>query len=149
MEIKQIKPQKVYFKSFETTLKNLGVYVQNTPTEMYENLEKYGIQPTGHQIWSYYGGDGNPDTKFTLEIAIPVSKLVSIEGMDFKELPEFKCASLIHKGPWHNLKNSYGALISEIYKSENSLASVCREVYIKCDFDNPENNITEIQVGIN
>lgn len=149
MEIKQIKPQTVYFKSFETSLKDLTNYVQNTPSEMYENLEKYGIQPIGHQIWCYFGGDGNPNTKFTLEIAIPVSKLLSIQGMDFKELSDFKCASKIHNGPWHNLKETYQSLINDIYKSGNSLGIECREVYIQCDFDNPENNITEIQIGIN
>ncbi len=149
MDIKEIKPVKVYYKSFETTLKDIWNYVKDTPQEMYDNLEKYGLLPAGPQIWCYYGGDGNPDTKFILEITIPVEKINNVDGMAFKELDNIKCASLIHNGPWENLKQSYIELITEIYKSGKLPGKVCREVYIKCDFENSENNITEIQIEIN
>ena len=149
MEIKKTESLKVYYKSFKTTLKEIWKYVKDTPQEMYDNLEKYGLAPAGPQIWCYYGSDGNPETTFVLEIAIPVQKLKEIDGMQFKELESLKCASLIHKGPWENLKQSYEELIEEIYKSGKSMGKICREIYINCDFENPENNITEIQIEIN
>jgi len=40
-------------------------------------------------------------------------------------------------------------LIADINMSGKFLGTVCREIYINCDFENTENNITEIQIEIN
>lgn len=148
MEIKEVLPVNVYYKSFKTTLKTISEFVKDTPAKMYDDLEKYGIIPTGPQIWNYIGGDGNPDTEFTLEIAIPVEKLKDIPGMSFKEFESFSCVSAVHNGPWNLLKNTYETTISEIFKNGKQFGTSCREIYVNCDFENPENNVTEVQIGI-
>jgi effector-binding domain-containing protein len=53
-----------------------------------------------------------------------------------------------HKGAWSDLKFSYEKLIGEIMQNGYKTTNYCREVYHVCDFENEENNITEIQVGI-
>lgn len=148
LEIKEVQPVKVYYKSIETTLIELNKYVKNTPGEMYEDLAKYGIEPAGDQIWIYKGGDGNPETKFTLEIAIPVNRLLEIDNMQFKELETFPCISITHEGSWENLKVSYQKVMQEMKDAGKQPGRECREVYVNCDFENPANNITEVQVGI-
>jgi effector-binding domain-containing protein len=148
MEIKEISPMTVFYRTMQTTLSEMIQYVLTTPAEMYQEAIKEGIEIAGPQVWVYHGMDGNPNTRFTLEIALPVIKSVK-SNLKFKELPAFKCASIIHKGDWGKLKDSYEKIISEIYSSGNSMNKICREVYNIVESPDSVNNITEIQIGIN
>jgi effector-binding domain-containing protein len=148
MEIKEINPMTVFYRTVQTTLSEMMQYVMTTPLEMYQEAMKEGLKISGPQVWIYHGMDGNPNTKFTLEIALPIIKPIK-NNLQIKELPAFKCATIIHKGDWGNLKNSYEKIISEIYSSGNSMNKICREVYAHVETPESENNITEIQIGIN
>jgi effector-binding domain-containing protein len=148
MEIKEISPMTVFYRTMQTTLSEMNQYVVTTPSEMYHEALKEGIEITGPQVWIYQGMDGNPNTCFTLEIALPVIKPL-ISNLQFKELPASKCATLIHKGDWGKLKDSYEKLIGEIIESDNTMNMCCREVYTVVEAPGSENNITEIQMGIN
>jgi effector-binding domain-containing protein len=148
MEIKEISSMNVFYKTFQTSLLEMSKYVLTTPTEMYNEAQKNDLKIIGPQVWIYQGMDGNPNTRFTLEIALPVIKPIK-NNLQIKELPAFKCAAIIHKGDWGNLKNSYEKIISEIYNSGNSMSNFCREVYTIVESPDSENNITEIQIGIN
>ena len=79
MEIKEIKPVKVIFRTVETTLKEIGKYVGSTPDELKKEAEELGLEIAGPQIWCYHGGDGNPDTKFELDITFPIKEEKSLE----------------------------------------------------------------------
>ena len=149
MEIKNEKPCLVFYKTVETTLKDIWNYVGTTPAQLMEEAAKLDLEVTGPQVWNYIGGDGNPDTRFQLEICIPVKEDTLNDPSRLKALKPFKCAVTTHKGKWDEFKNVYEKLIGEIYQSGNTLGDTCREIYINCDFENPENNITEVQIGIN
>jgi len=148
MEIKEISSMNVFYKTFQTSLLEMSKYVLTTPADMYNEARKNELEITGPQIWIYQGMDGFPNTRFTLEIALSVINPIK-NNLQIKELPAFKCATIIHKGDWGNLKNSYEKIISEIYSSGNSMSNFCREVYTVVEAPDSENNITEIQIGIN
>jgi effector-binding domain-containing protein len=148
MEQKIIPSTSAFYRSFETSLATMGQYVGQTPSEMYAELAKLGKQPASPQIWIYKGGDGNPETKFELQIAIPVAGNIAGETPEFTVLPEFKCLTMVHNGPWENLKHSYGQIIGYLMQNGMQMGNECREIYHCCDFENPENNITEIQIGL-
>ena len=59
-----------------------------------------------------------------------------------------ECSTLTHSGAWDNLPQSYAKLIGELMKSGRSLNGITREIYMNIDFDNPDNNVTEIQLGL-
>jgi effector-binding domain-containing protein len=93
--------------------------------------------------------DGNPETRFQLEICIPVEENDSIQSENAMHIPGFTCASKNVDGPWTNLKEGYEELMSEIAKKGYVPGQYCREVYHEVDFEHPENNRTEILMGVN
>jgi len=148
MKIKTIQSQLVYFKTFETTLKDINQLVGDKPAEIIEEIQMAGLELNGPQIWEYKGADGLPDTKFTLNICVPIKEGNKVHEDSIKTLEEFKCGTDIMNGSWNNFKNAYCKLIGEIMGQKHQLSTTCREIYINCDFENPENNITEIQMEI-
>ena len=117
MEIKEIEPIKVIYRSIETSLRELDKYVGNTPAEIMQDAKNLGLEITGPQIWCYYGADGNPDTIIQLEIAVPVDKIMAEQPEKFKTLEPFKCASTILNGSWDQFKQCYENLIGEMYQN--------------------------------
>jgi effector-binding domain-containing protein len=148
MEIKEIKTIPVYFKQVETTLREIDKYVGNMPSQIVEEAVKKGFKIVGPQIWNYQGADGNPDTKFFLDICFPIEQIQDNISSDMKNLDGFKAACHILKGPWSELPNAYANLLNEM-RQEGIVPSInCREVYHLCDFNDQNNCITEIQMGI-
>lgn len=148
MEIKTIETQQVYFEKFETTLREIGQYVGNKPAEMANEIENAGLTITGPQIWEYKGADGNPDTKFELNICFPIAGETSTVSSKIKILKHAKFAIATHKGAWENLKHTYCKIMNEIGQKGMNVGSTCREIYHNCDFENQENNITEVQMEL-
>jgi len=148
MEIKETVRVFVYFKQIITTLKELNNIVGNTPGYVAQELLKKGYKIIGPQIWNYDGIDGNPDSKFTLEICFPVDNISESKDPNTKYLSAFKSACLVQKGPWSELPKVYSVLIDEMGAKGYKPSNRCREVYHVCDFVNPENCITEIQLGV-
>lgn len=146
MEIKQVKKTKVFGKQIKASLGNIAEHVKVLPETVTSEMHKKGFQCTGPQVWIYNGADGNPKTEFDLLVGFPVTD----EAMDYDitALEDFRCATLIHKGDWANFKQSYDKVIGELIKSGYQMTGECREVYHQVDFDNVENNRTEIQIGI-
>jgi effector-binding domain-containing protein len=148
MTIKQLPAVPVLFFSAQTTLAELSKYVALVAKELYAEAAKLQLLPTGPLQWVYLGADGKPDTIFTLEIALPVETLPVQSAFKTKVLPAFSGAAALHTGNWNTLAATYDKLITEIYAAGKQLTGVCREQYSYIDFADPENNITEVIVGI-
>ena len=150
MEIKTTPPVKVMFFTTRTSLEELESFVLKVAEELYEEITKQQLIPTGPQYWTYHGMDGKPDTVFTLEICVPVNGAPKTESVFlYKELAAFKCAAVLHHGSWDNLSKVYGTAIPNIFAQQKQLNGFFREMYINIDLENPANNITEVQIGIN
>jgi effector-binding domain-containing protein len=150
MEAKIIKPMTVLYYSEKNNLTGLARLVRTKAKELYIEAIRYGMEVTGPVYWIYYGMDGNPDTTFTLEIAIPVYNEKIYSGdYEIKRLSAYKCAAAVHNGPWKNMQGAYAKLVEETLKKGHTLNGISREVYINIDFVESANNITEIQLGIN
>ena len=149
MILKKTPAMNFFCFSTETTLMELGKYVRTKAHEVYIEAVKNNLEITGPIYWVYYGMDGNPKTKFKLDIGVPIQdKKNSINEFTSKTLESLECLTLIHNGTWENLPKSYSLLIAEITKSGRMLNGIAREIYINIDFNNPDNNITEIQMGL-
>jgi effector-binding domain-containing protein len=150
MEIKITPPVKVMFFTTRTSFEQLEGFVLTVAERLYAEIAEQQLIPTGPQYWTYHGVDGKPDTVFTLEICVPVNKEPKKDSIFlYKELPAFKCASVLHNGSWDNLSKVYGNAISNIFAHQKQLNGFFREMYINIDLENPANNITEVQIGIN
>lgn len=148
MEIKTQPPMKVLFSSHRTTIPQLKNFVGAIAKELYAEASASNALVSGPQYWVYYGMDGNIDTVFTLEIALPVQGEIQSSKFSTKELPAFKSLIQEHEGPWEKMPASYGALLQHIEQHKIPMNDECREVYTNVDFNNPDNNRVEIQLGI-
>jgi len=150
MEKKSVAKTTVLMYSLKTSLAKMTQDVGDITNELMAVATKSGLEITGPQIWQYTNSDGQPNTKFTLEICIPVKEAKGDPGkFKFVTLPEFKCISEIHKGPWNKMGNVYQRIMGEITRKSIPMTGISREVYITFDFVNQENNVTEVQMEIN
>jgi effector-binding domain-containing protein len=149
MEKKTVQKTTVLCISINTSLKTLMTDTGNLPNELMAKATELKLEIIGPQIWVYEGSDGNPNTKMEVTIAVPVSKFSGDPGkFRFAEFPEFKCVSVIHKGPYAKLGETYMKLMPAIMSEGLSYTGTSREIYKVCDFENQDNCITEIQIEV-
>lgn len=136
--------------STRTTLPELNPFVRTVARQLYREAARLDLEVTGPIIWQYDGVDGKPETVFQLDILLPVQSAQGQPGNNlvFKQVAAFSCASVEHTGSWNELAIVYPALRSQLMQEGYHQGALSREVYTNVDFDNPANNVTEIQVQI-
>jgi effector-binding domain-containing protein len=149
MEKKSVEKTTVLMFSLQSSLASMTQDVGDIPNELMAKAQQLGLEITGPQMWQYSGSDGQPNTRFKLDICIPVKAAKGDPGkFKFVNLPEFKCISEIHKGSWDKLGNVYQRIMGEITRKSIPITGISREIYITCDFVNQENCVTEVQMEI-
>jgi effector-binding domain-containing protein len=149
METKTFNPFKALVFSVETTMKDMLQFVRGKANEICIEAIQNGMEITGPIYWIYKGADGKPETRFTLEICIPVYCTKDYKGkFELRQIDSFKCVTATHYGNWHEMGIVYNHLFGGILGAGMKPNGICREMYTNVDFDNHENNITEIQVGV-
>jgi DNA-binding transcriptional MerR regulator len=111
-----------------------------------------GRHINGKAMTLYYDCEFKEDGA-DFEVAFPVRKGRAVPGISGRELPGGKAVTLIHKGPYDTLGDSYKKLFSYIHKKGYKTALPSREIYIKGPGmifkGNPEYFLTEIAVMLN
>ena len=151
MELKKVHPMQVLCFETKTKLSEIGEFVRVVAHKMYQTAVQNDLEITGPIYWVYEGMDGNPETVFTLTIALPVSfkdKNLTDSDYKLKSFLPFQCVSEQHMGDWSKLGETYGSVIPTILSGGLTMSGENREIYLNMDFQNPEANITEIQIGI-
>jgi len=149
MQTKEIKPMHLLCFQTQTSLSGLSSFVGTVLQELYREAYRLDLFVTGPNYWIYHGMDGNPDTLFTLEIALPVAEAKGQPtGYYFKQTTPFRCVSTLHTDAWEKMPGTYQKLMTYINANNLIMNGECREMYINIDFTTPENNITEVQVGL-
>ena len=149
MKIKEVKPINFIYYRTETTLHELGKFM-NVGQELFQEAVKLDLSITGPVHWHYFGFTGDVQKPFTLEIAVPVAEVMkSYDGkFHFKRTEPFKCVVHRHEGNWLEMGKAYGELMAFVAQQNLKPLAVNREIYINADFQHPEANTTEIQVGV-
>lgn len=111
--------------------------------------KKFGRHINGKPLGLYYDNQyKEEDADF--EACFPIRKGKEEEGISVRELKGGKCVSLIHKGPYNKLSDTYSRLFTYVNEKELKKILPTREVYIKGPGmifkGNPKNYITEIQI---
>jgi DNA-binding transcriptional MerR regulator/effector-binding domain-containing protein len=87
------------------------------------------------------------------EPCLPVSNCKPIGGVSIRQLPGGRCVSLLHKGPYDQLGQSYAKLLDYVRTKGFEVVVPTREVYHKGPGmifrGNPNNYLTEIQFLVN
>ncbi len=120
-------------KGFATLGKRLGRYIAGKPLCLYYDGE-------------YREGDAN------FEPCMPIRGAVEADGISVRELPAAHCVTLVHRGPYDELKHSYGRLLKYVNEHGYKVSLPTREVYLKGPGmifrGNPKKYLTEIQLPI-
>lgn len=149
MQIKEVKPVNFLFFRTETKVADLGNFLP-VAKELFKEAAQLDLWVSGPVHWHYYGFTGDESKPFTLEIALPVATLPEqYDGkFHFKRTESFRCVSILHEGSWFEIPKSYGKIMQFASSNGSMPIGVNRELYINVDFDHPEANVTEIQLGV-
>jgi effector-binding domain-containing protein len=113
--------------------------------------KKMGRHANGKPMTLYYDGEYKEDDA-DFEPCVPVRKGKDADGISIRELKGGKCVSLIHKGPYEALRDSYKKVFGYINEKGYKTTTPTREVYKKGPGlifkGNPKNYLTEIQMMI-
>ncbi|MCF0072589.1 GyrI-like domain-containing protein [Dyadobacter sp. CY261] len=150
MQTKTIQPIHVLCFETKTSFKELFQYVRVEARKLYQDAIRNDLEITGPVYWVYNGADGNAETIFTLTIALPITPPSHTINSHYrlKQLDVFECVTEQLYGNWDGLINTYGSLFGEIMSRKLVPSGQNREIYLNMDFDNPDRNITEVQIGI-
>jgi DNA-binding transcriptional MerR regulator len=120
-------------KGFATLGRKLGRHIAGTPLCLFYDGE-------------YRENDAN------FEPCLPVRKNVEADGVSIRELPAAHCVTLLHRGPYEELRHSYARLLKYVKSRGYNVAQPTREVYLKGPGmifrGNPKKYLTEIQLPI-
>ncbi|MBC8182221.1 GyrI-like domain-containing protein [candidate division KSB1 bacterium] len=113
--------------------------------------KKMGRHINGKAMTLYYDGEyKEADADF--EACFPVRKGSDSDGISVRELKGGNCVTLIHKGPYQSLGDSYKKIYEYIKEKNYKKKIPSREVYLKGPGmifkGNPKNYLTEIQIFI-
>lgn len=110
-------------------------------------FRKFGRWASGKPFSLYYDDEFKEDGA-DIEACIPVKKEISIEGFNCRKLPGGKAATLIHKGPYHELGRSYSRIYGFCHENDIEPLLPVREEYIKAPGfifrGNPKKYLTKI-----
>ncbi|HCZ36876.1 MAG TPA: hypothetical protein DHV26_13225 [Cytophagales bacterium] len=146
--IKTIKPINFLFYRTEITVDKLNTLFWVAP-ELFREAVLNKLTITGPVHWHYISFT-DLAKPFTLEIALPVGEvLADYDGrFHFKRTEEFKCLTATHEGNWLEIPMSYQKLMQVAGEQKLQPVGINRELYVNVDFNFPEANTTEIQMGI-
>ncbi len=136
--------------STTTTLQAIGQY-SHVPGELYDEAARLGLTPAGPIQYVYTGVNSDETNEFTLEIALPVATSENpTSRFATKTFDAFSCVQYTYAGPWDAMMAMYDALFATFYQAgyQADPDKRVREVYTVVDFENPENCVTEIQIGL-
>lgn len=146
---KEVKPINFLCFRTETTISQLVEFLP-VAKDLQKEAVNHDLRMVGPVHWHYVGFTGDASKPFVLEIAIPVDQIpVEYDGsFHFKRTETFRCVSLVHEGPWSSLPDTYGVLMQFVAANKMIPLGANREIYLNADFQFPEANVTEVQIGI-
>ena len=109
---------------------------------------KFGRHICGPPFLLHYDTEYK-ETDADFEACMPISMGESVEGIDVRELAGGRCVSLIHKGPYETLHESYARIRDYVSDRGYEAEIPTREIYLKGPGmilkGNPQKYLTEIQ----
>jgi DNA-binding transcriptional MerR regulator len=120
-------------QGFAKLCKSLGRYMAGKPLCLFYDGE-------------YREGDAN------FEPCVPIRTPVDVDGISVRELPGTNCVTLIHRGPYQELRSSYARVLKYVKDRDYEITLPTREIYLKGPGmifrGNPKKYLTEIQLPI-
>lgn len=151
METKNVAPKQIISGTLTTTMNKIQNDCNPVIERMMAEAESKNLPAVGPLEFIYTGASEDRDKAFHLEIALPVQANpgTTLTGFEIKETPDFKCAAHTYKGKMENIDSAYHEVFGKIEENALKPNDVIREVYENWVSFSSEENIVEIQIGIN
>ena len=111
--------------------------------------KKFGFNICGPAFMLYYDEEYKAEDA-DFEVCMSIRKGEGNDEISVREFPGGACVSLLHHGPYDNLKESYDRILSYCCENQIKIESPIRELYLKGPGmffkGNPKKYITEIQI---
>ncbi len=136
--------------NFETDFASMGEPVGKTLMLLAASASADRLTLHGPVLHYYYGAPHQaPDKTFKMETGFLVDEGTKALG-DFKvrELPEFKCASILYVGPGPRIGEAWQALYRSLREKGLTPTDEERELYLYWEANDSPNNIVQVQVGL-
>jgi effector-binding domain-containing protein len=133
----------------ELKLAEMSEFAVAAITELFQKSTEQKLGQGGPVMFTYFNFTGDPDQKFTAEIALPINKkeVEKSGGPYLRETSKFKCASAIYQGPLKKIGEVWGAFVgAAMQKGEPTGES--RELFLYYESAESPNNIVELQMGL-
>ncbi len=147
----QTIPAKQYLQGgFETDFKSMGEPVVKTLTELMEAAKENKVGLHGPVIHYYYGAPHrDPEKRFNMETGFFVpAESPAVGTFKPRELPTFKCATILYIGPATRIGDAWQELYRSIRDQGLTPTDEERELYLYWEGVNSPNNVVQVQLGV-
>ncbi len=117
--------------------------------DLMKAVKEKNIDADGMVAFIYQGASIEPGKEFELSIGMTVS--AGTEGFDkwqVKDLPVFKCATVMHSGHLKSIGLAYQKLFPELFAKGLQPTGESREFYMYWEGEDSDNNVMLVQVGV-
>jgi len=149
IEDKIIEDSKLAIINYKGNVEDMGILLG----KLLAWAEINEIQVTGAPFAIYYTMPENTAAEEMIyDMGIPVSQEVELSDEDeikVVELIEHRVLSIVHKGSYNNLPNSYKEMVEYSIKNNYDIIGSPKEIYFNSPHDVPEEELlTEIQFPV-
>jgi len=150
MEKKFIPAKKYFAIRTVTTLNEIQKVAMKETDHLKDQIKKMDLEVVGPMEFIYFDCTEDKNKEFTLEIALPIKEVKGEipSGYSLVLHEPFNCIVHEHKGDVSDLFSVYDKIFSEMWNNSLRPTNQVREVYKKYFDPFSEDNITEIQVGL-
>ncbi len=145
--VKKTEPMTVAFVSMKGPYSLIG----ETFGKLYDWVGEKGHVPSGPPIGVYFNAPGQvPDAELLWELRSPIAGEVAQSGPDerglgIKKVEELEVASTVHRGPFDQVGETYGALVGWIMENGYQIVGPGEEIYLTDpDKTPPQELLTEV-----
>ena len=103
-----------------------------------------GPSASGKPIVIHHWGVSDEDGH-DMDVCLPIKEEVKGDEITTTILPAKDAMTLIHRGPYSEVGNSYSRVTRHTYERGHPIAESTREVYYHWDTDNPDDTVIEVQ----
>jgi DNA-binding transcriptional MerR regulator len=115
--------------------------------ELLEYMGQHRVEPSGKLVIVYYTGGEDKEFDVDQEICLPIeAALPATDRVKVYDLPAIEtAATIIHEGPWENLLDTYGTLLTWIENNGYHIAGPNRDYFLRgAEGDDPITYMCEL-----
>lgn len=131
------------------SIPEIPVFANDTFPRLHAEIEQIGLDVISPPEFIYFGINGDPTALFDLLITLPIKeKKAAPAHFDYYQSEAFKCATVEYVGRIAGIKQAWRSLYQALAAAGLTPTHQCREICNKWVDVDSENNMIELQLGV-